>query len=571
LLLGASADPVAGQAGGGPPKLTATAKIDPAGDRRGVLRVESRIAEGWHVNSHTPSEDFLIPTVVSPEAAPGVTFGEPEYPPGKMAKFSFSKKPLSVYEREFTVRIPVSWTADATPDLAGAVEYQACNDTQCLPPDSARFSTSGAPPAAASSAAGAAEPLPGGAVSLEAGAAAAAAASRDASGFQKQLSDRGYLLMLLSVFIGGLALNLTPCVYPVIPLTIGFFGGQAAGDRGRVFRLAALYVLGIVAMYSALGVAAALSGKFFGALLQNPWVLVGIAAVLVALALSMFGLYDIQPPAFLMQKAGSRTGAAGALAMGLLVGVVAAPCVAPFTLGLLAFVAETRSLLLGALFFGVLALGLGLPYLFLAAFSGSLSRLPRAGAWMNGVKKIFGWLLLAMAAYFLRLILPEPFKGWLLPGILILGALWLVVKTLGLPRAARLGTAVLFLGGAFFFAPRKVLGWQAYSDAALAAASGKPALIDFTADWCIPCVELDQRTFSDSRVRAALSGHALFKADMTRGGDPQAVALTEKFAIRGVPTVIFLDASGNEIPELRLVGFEDASKFLKRLESAGTP
>ncbi|HEY7573653.1 MAG TPA: cytochrome c biogenesis protein CcdA, partial [Thermoanaerobaculia bacterium] len=356
-LLLLAALPAAGQA---PPsaKLTATARLEPAGEGRGALLVDARIASGWHVNSHTPSEEFLIPTAVSPDAAEGVSFGEPEYPPGKMATFSFSKKPLSVYEGAFTVRVPVSWSG-ATPALAGAVEFQACNDTQCLPPASARFSTPGGPGAATTSEPSASEPLPGGAVSLTEG---VAAASSESAGFKKQLSDRGYLLMLLSVFVGGLALNLTPCVYPVIPLTIGFFGGQAAGSRGRVLRLAALYVLGIVAMYSALGVAAALSGKFFGALLQNPWVLVGIAAILVALALSMFGLYDIQPPAFLMQKAGSRTGAAGALAMGLLVGVVAAPCVAPFTLGLLAFVAETRSLTLGALFFAVLALGLGLPY-----------------------------------------------------------------------------------------------------------------------------------------------------------------------------------------------------------------
>jgi thiol:disulfide interchange protein DsbD len=190
---------------------------------------------------------------------------------------------------------------------------------------------------------------------------------------------------------------------------------------------------------------------------------------------------------------------------------------------------------------------------------------------MDGVKKIFGWLLLAMAAYFLRLVLPEPFKGWLLPGILILGALFLLVRRLGLPSAARFGTAVVFLAGAFFFAPRAVLGWQAYSDAALVAAAGKPAIIDFTADWCIPCVELDQRTFSDSRVRAALSGHALFKADMTKGGDAQAVALTEKYGVRGVPTVIFLDASGRESSEARLVGFEDAGKFLERLERLGAP
>jgi thiol:disulfide interchange protein DsbD len=563
ILLGLAAIPAAGQISPADqsPRLTATARLEAAGDARATLVVEATIAHGWHVNSHTPSEEFLIPTVVAPDAADGVTFGEPEYPSGKMAKFSFSAKPLSVYEGTFSVRVPVNWSGGAAPTLSGAVEYQACNDTQCLPPATARFSIAGEGAASAADA-----PLPGGALPLSAG--ATAARGSEASDFQKQLTDRGYLLVLLSVFLGGLALNLTPCVYPVIPLTIGFFGGQASGEKRRVFQLASLYVLGIVAMYSALGVAAALSGKFFGALLQNPWVLVGIAGVLVALALSMFGLYELQPPAFLMRKAGSRKGAAGALAMGLLVGVVAAPCVAPFTLGLLAFVAERRSIALGALFFAVLALGLGLPYLLLAAFSGSLSRLPKAGAWMEGVKSIFGWLLLAMAAYFLRLVLPEPLRGWLLPAVLIAGGLFLLIRGAGLPRVARVMAVLLFAAGAYFFAPRPVLGWQPYSEAALVAAAGRPAVIDFTADWCIPCLELDQRTFSDERVRAALSRHVLFKADMTRGGDPQAVALTEKYAIRGVPTVIFLDDAGREIESKRLVGFEDAEKFLRRVQAA---
>jgi thiol:disulfide interchange protein DsbD len=253
--------------------------------------------------------------------------------------------------------------------------------------------------------------------------------------------------------------------------------------------------------------------------------------------------------------------------MGLLVGIVAAPCVAPFTLGLLAFVAERRNLLLGVLFFGVLSLGLGLPYLFLALFSGNLSRLPRAGEWMEGVKKVFGWLLLAMAAYFLRLVLPRPLSEWLLPATLALGAIVLLVRGFGLARLARFATAVLFLAGAAFFYPRKALGWQPYTETGLVQ-SGRPAVLDFTADWCVPCLELDQRTFSDERVRKALSQRALFKVDLTRGGTPEAVALTKRFRVLGVPTIVFLDAAGEEKTELRLVGFEDADKFLERLARA---
>ena len=544
--------------------VAVSARLDADRSGEGTLRVQVRLAEGWHVNSHEPSEEYLIPTTLTTSPVPGVRFEPPVYPAGVMRKFAFSQTPLSVYEREFSISVPVRWDSASPPVLAGELEYQACNDTQCLPPATAAYRT-GEPAGSAGSQSG---DLPGGAVPLSAAPASSGEAASQ-SEFGRSVADRGYLLVLLSVFVGGLALNLTPCVYPVIPLTIGFFGRQSDGSRGRLLGLASLYVLGIVVMYSALGVAASLSGQLFGAALQNRWVLVGIAAILVLLALSMFGVYELKTPRVLMRLAGggSRTGAAGALGMGLLVGIVAAPCVAPFTLGLLAFVAERRNVLLGVLFFGVLSLGLGLPYLFLALFSGNLSRLPRAGEWMEGVKKVFGWLLLAMAAYFLRLVLPRPWSEWLLPATLALGAVVLVVKGFGLARVARFAAAVVFLAGAAFFLPRKALGWQPYSEAGLVQ-SGRSAVLDFTADWCVPCLELDQRTFSDKRVREQLSRRALFKVDLTRGGTPDAIALTNKYRILGVPTVIFLDAAGQERTDLRLVGFEAADKFLERLAKA---
>jgi thiol:disulfide interchange protein DsbD len=544
--------------------LSADATLESDRPGSGTLRVRARLANGWHVNSHQPSEEYLIPTTLTLDPAAGVRFGEPVYPAGEMKKFSFSKSPLSVYEGEFVITVPVSWGGSKSPDLSGTLEYQPCNDTQCLPPAAVRFGTS----ATATATRAPESDLPGGAVPLTAAPPASGPQAAE-SAFARKIADRGYLLVLLSVFVGGLALNLTPCVYPVIPLTVGFFGRQSAGRRGRVLLLASLYVLGIVVMYSALGVIASLSGQLFGAALQNPWVLTAIAAILVLLALSMFGVYELRTPRFLMRMAGggSRAGAAGAFGMGLLVGIVAAPCVAPFTLGLLAFVAERQNVLLGILFFAVLSLGLGLPYLLLAFFSGNLSRLPRAGEWMEGVKKIFGWLLLAMAAYFLRLVLPRPWSGWLLPATLALGAVVLLIKGFGLGRLARFATAVLFLAAAAFFFPRKVLGWQPYTDVALAG-SGRPAVIDFTADWCVPCIEMDQRTFSNAQVREALAQRALFKVDLTRGGTPDAVALTRKYEILGVPTVIFLDANGQERTDLRLVGFEDAGKFLERVRKA---
>jgi len=574
LALGLAAAALAANGAVPDPKtlLKVDATVAPTGAGKGTLSIRARLESGWHVNSHKPSEDYLIATEVKLDPADGVRFGEAKYPEGKLQKFAFSDTPLSVYAGEFVIEVPIEWSGSAPPAVSGSIAYQTCNDAQCLAPTSLPFHSVAAPAAASGSSA--APSLSGGAVPLaEArrleGSTAAAGASED---FGDLLKRRGLPGVLLLLFGWGLALNLTPCVYPVIPLTVSFFGGQAHGQSRRAFLLAAVYVLGMATMYSALGVAAALSGRLFGAALQSPWVLAGIAAVLVALALSMFGLYDIRMPTALMQKAGARQGFAGAYGMGLLVGVVAAPCVGPVVLGLLAFVAATQDAALGFLFFFVLSLGLGLPFLFLAAFSGRIAALPRAGAWMEGVKKVFGWILLAMAAYFVRNALPGLAGAWLLPAVLVIGALALLLVHTTLKIAVRGAVAVLFLAAALFFAPSsraEARGpeWAAY-DPAKIGALGRPAVVDFSASWCLPCIELDKKTFSDPRVRDALNRRGLFKADMTKAAAPETMALAERYAILGVPTVIFLDASGQERKDLRLVGFEEPDAFLKRLEKA---
>ncbi|HEY4230866.1 MAG TPA: cytochrome c biogenesis protein CcdA [Thermoanaerobaculia bacterium] len=563
----------------GPPDpktlLKTSARLEKTASVQGTLVVQCEIASGWHVNSHTPSEEYLIPTEVVVAAAQGATISLPDYPEGKETKFAFSDKPLSVYAGSFTVRVPVSWKDGSPPDLSGVVKYQACSDTQCLAPAEVAFRTTGATAAAAvPQSPQASGSLTGGAVPLSEARrlqpAAPASAGGSTTDFGRLLQTRGLLAVLVLLFGWGLALNLTPCVYPVIPLTVSFFGGQSHGQSRKTFLLAALYVLGMATTYSSLGVAAALSGRLFGVALQSPWVVGAIALVLVLLALSMFGLYDIRMPTALMQKAGARQGLAGAYGMGLLVGVVAAPCVGPVVLGLLTFVAATQNAALGFLFFFVLSLGLGLPFLFLAAFSGRIAALPRAGAWMEGVKKIFGWVLLAMAAYFLRTVLPPRAGAWLLPAVLAVGAAALLFVHANLRLPVRAAVAVLFVAVAFFFAPRAEAEgppWAPY-DATRVAAAKRPAVVDFSASWCLPCLELDRKTFSDPKVREALASRGLFKADMTQARAEETIALAQQYEILGVPTVIFLDESGKERRELRLVGFEEPGEFLKRLERA---
>jgi thioredoxin:protein disulfide reductase len=541
--------------------LQITAALAPSPEPgKGILRVTARLAEGWHVNSHRPSEDYLIPTAVALDAASGVTSGEARYPEGQPVKFSFSDKPLSVYQKTFEIEVPVTWQGNPPETLSGRLDFQACNDKQCLAPASLPFRAS--PSTAAATKAGA--PLSGGAVALtEAPPDGRTAPAHD---FGALLEKRGLIVVLPLLFLLGLALNATPCVLPVIPLTIAFFVNQASSHRGRAFGLATVYVLGMATMYSALGVFAGLTGRLFGAVLQSPWTIAGIAAVLLALAFSMFGYYDIQPPSFLLQKAGARAGLAGAYGMGLFVGVVAAPCVGPAVVALLTFVAARQDALLGFLLFFALSLGLGLPYFFLGAF------VPRPGAWMEEVKKAFGWILVATAAYFVRDLFSDPIRSWLLPASLALGAAATLARGARRKLAIPLVSSGLLAAAAFFFAPKSGSAeagpaWAPY-EAGRVEAAGRPAVVDFAASWCIPCRELDEKTFSDKRVRAVLTRRALFKADMTRTGSPEVTGLARKHAILGVPTVIFLDASGKERTELRLIGFEDADAFLKRLERA---
>jgi len=390
------------------------------------------------------------------------------------------------------------------------------------------------------------------------------------------------LWTLLGIFAGGVALNLTPCVYPMIPITVSFFGGRAAHEKPGQARLLAhglCYLLGLALINSALGVVAALTGGLMGAVLQNPIVLVFVAGILVFFACSLFGLWDLRLPNALTQVASkSHAGYFGSLFMGLTLGVVAAPCIGPFVLGLLTWVAGMGSPWLGFVVFFTLSLGLGLPLFVLAIFSGQLQWLPRAGGWMIWVRKLMGWILVGMAAHFVRPVLPESW-GILLPvGVAVAAGLHLgwIDKSQASFRAfpsvktlVGVGCLVLATFWTTSWAIRDPgVAWQSYSEEILkqAVQLKKPVIIDFYATWCTPCRELEEVAFHDSSVvRLAENDFVMIKVDVTRGGDPVHERLLQQYRVKGVPTVVFLDVQGKERTDLRLVDFLPPDQLLSHM------
>ncbi len=387
--------------------------------------------------------------------------------------------------------------------------------------------------------------------------------------------DRGLPLALALIFLVGLALNLTPCVYPMMAVTVSLFGGRSEGRGLLIFGRALSYVLGIATMYSVLGVAAALTGGLFGGLMQSRTVLVFISLLFVALALSMFGLYELRLPSGIMARLGNKQGAgvAGLFISGLLVGVFAAPCIGPPMIALLAFVGQRGDPFFGFMVFFVLSLGLGLPYLVLGTFSGLIRKMPSSGEWLNWVKRLLGFVLLGVAFLYLALALRPSLIVILIPATAVVGGLYL-----GLIEKSRtsgpwfvwikrcVGMAAVIAGIVFFLAGRKpTLEWTPYS-AELLAASQRPAVIYFTADWCVYCVEMELRTFTDEELIRELNRFALFKVDLTRPDEPGLRELLEYFEVRGVPTMLFINTRGEEIRAARKSGFVSAANILRTIE-----
>ncbi|RKU27657.1 hypothetical protein C6499_11660 [Candidatus Poribacteria bacterium] len=555
-------------------------KVQPGSQFQIAVVVE--IAKGWHVNANPAKEGFIATEVTLPEV-PHFTFGEVVYPAGDVLKLgSIGEAP--VYHDTIAIGIQADLSQTAPVGLSTLdfqLQYQACNDEQCLLPETLDFS------------------VPIEIVGIEETVrrvnetvfaniefAAPPGPTGDEGSLERALSGGQVWLAFLLVFAGGILTSLTPCVYPLIPITVSIFGANESAGLFKSFLLSVVYVIGIVVMYSILGVAVASTGAVFGQIMANPWVVGFISLILVTLGLSMFGVFEIRLPYAVQNRLNTvgGTGFAGAFAMGTVAGVIAAPCTGPALAVVLTYIATTGSLFLGFWLMFTYALGMGLLFIGIGTFSGLLSALPRSGGWMYVLENIFGVAIITMALYFLKDVFPVlqsflqnslPFFG--IAGGLVLVGLWLGKLTQrfsGIPGRVKFQKAcglLLAVLGAYMFVggiqqpAGPHLDWV-YDEAEgfeIAKREDKLVMLDFYASWCAACKELDHLTYADPAVAARLADYVNVKLDFTRTSETTK-ALTEKYEIPGLPVVIFTDADGVTLK--RFTGFVDAEKMLGILD-----
>jgi thiol:disulfide interchange protein DsbD len=504
-----------------------------------------------------------------------------------------------VYHQNFIASVTLSRALAPGEALVLEAGWQGCNEAVgvCYPPSKREFSLA-SDGAAAMASVGADSPDE-------------PSSESDTSRIERVLKGGSFWPVVATFFGLGLLLALTPCVFPMIPILSGIIAGQNNKvTKTSGFLLSLAYVLGMAITYALAGVAAALSGTLISNALQNPWALGVGALIFVGLALSMFGFYELQLPSALQSKFSERANRMkggnffGVFAMGALSAVILGPCVAPPLAAALAFIAQTGNTVLGGVALFVLALGMGVPLLLIGLSAGAL--LPRAGGWMNAVKYFFGVMMLAIAIYLISPVVPgwvgmllwalllitsaiflhalDPLPahatGWSrlwkgLGVVLLIGGLAILLGMLAGSRNL-LQPLDIFKGGAggvAMAAEQKGLAFEkvkdvAELDARLAAAKadGRAVMLDFYADWCVSCKEMESFTFSDARVQARLSDVVLLKADVTANSDADK-ALLKRFNLFGPPGLIFWNSAGVQ-SDFKVIGFEKADKFLASIDAA---
>ncbi len=553
------------------------------------------------------------------EGAPGVTLGEYRWPAPDIKKDSVlpdgSTGDVPVFHRAIDLTVPLLRSSTEPTQVTLVAKFQGCADRGiCYPPMVKRVTLDlpaatkvTAQPAAAAPAApqGAGRPAP---------TPSAEPAAQPMVSEQDQIAAvlaGGNLWAVVALFFGfGLLLAFTPCVFPMIPILSGIIAGQGEGITTRkAFTLSLVYVLAMALTYTVAGVLAGLFGANIQAAFQNPWILSVFAGVFVALALSMFGFFELQLPSSLQTKLAeiSNQQAGGSLLgvaiMGLLSALIVGPCVAPPLAGALIFIGQTGDAVLGGAALFALSMGMGAPLIAIGTSAGKF--LPRAGAWMDAVKAVFGVLLLGVAIMLLERILPAA-VALLLWGLLLIAASVYMGAMEPLPAQASgwrrlwkgLGLALLIYGALMLvgvaaggkdtiqplrgLAPAGGAAGQAAHvtfkriktaadldrELAAAKAAGKPVLLDFYADWCVSCKEMERYTFSDPGVIAEMGRFVLLQADVTDNDAEDQALMQGRFNIPGPPAILVFDRAGTELRGFRVVGFQPAEAFANHLRKA---